>query len=123
MGKLLEGAQKVGDVTVVAAVVPGLDREALANLADELVARGENIVAILGAEVDGKAAIVCKLSEPLVQRGLHAGQLAKQIAAECGGGGGGRPNFAQAGGSKPENLQAAIEKAVKLVSEALGGDG
>ncbi len=123
VGKLLEGARKVGDVTVVAAVVPGLDREALANLADELVARGDNVAAVLGAEVDGKAAIVCKLSDELVKRGLHAGQLAKQIAAECGGGGGGRPNFAQAGGSKPENLQAAIEKAVQIVSEALGGDG
>mgnify|MGYP002682346669 CR=1 FL=1 len=67
----------------------------------------------------GKVLFIAKVTKDLASRGLHAGNLVKAVARETGGGGGGRPDFAQAGGRDPSRLDAALEKALALIREAV----
>jgi len=69
---------------------------------------------VLGAENNGKALLIYIVTKDLVGQ-FHAGNIIKAVAAEVGGGGGGRSDMAQAGGSKPENLDAAMEKVFEIV--------
>jgi len=95
-------------------------REALKDLADEVVDRLGSGATVLGAEVDGKVALVAKVSEDLISLGAHAGNLVKAVAERAGGGGGGAPGFAQAGGGEPGKLPAAIEGAAAALADQLG---
>jgi alanyl-tRNA synthetase len=70
----------------------------------------------LGAESDGKALLIVKVTKDLTKQ-YHAGNLVKVAAGKVGGGGGGRPDMAQAGGSQPENLNQAIEAAVMVIEK------
>ncbi len=117
---LLAKGKDVGGVTLVAEVVPGVDREMLSQLADELAARLPNGAVLLGTETDGKVALVAKIADSVVQRGGHAGELVRQVAAACGGSGGGRPHFAQAGAREPEKLPEALAVAVDVLARQLG---
>ncbi len=118
---LVADATEVGGTMLVASVVTDVDRDALKNLADEVVdALGSGVV-LLGAAVDGKVALVAKVSEDLMGRGAHAGNLVKAAAERAGGGGGGAPGFAQAGGGHPDKLAEAIEVAAEALAEQLGG--
>jgi alanyl-tRNA synthetase len=119
LDELVAGAAQVGNVRLVAAAVPGADREALAALADKIVEKLGDGVAVLGAETDGKVSLVCKVADSVVKRGAHAGNLIKAVAGACGGGGGGRPNFAQAGGTQPEKLQEALGVAAPTLQAML----
>lgn len=118
---LLDNAQQVAGVKLVAAVVSGVDREALKSLADEVIERLGSGATLLGAEVDGKVALVAKVSQDLVERGAHAGNLVKAAAQRAGGGGGGAPGFAQAGGGDPARLREAVDSAAATLREQLGG--
>ena len=69
---------------------------------------------VLGAENNGKALLIAVVTKDLLDR-FHAGNIIKAVAAAVGGGGGGRPDMAQAGGSQPENLDAAMAKVVEIV--------
>jgi len=118
--KLASEAAVINGVTVVIHVLPGnTDAEALKVLADELLNRLHTGVVVLGSSYEGKASIAVKVSDDLLSRGLHAGKIVGQAAKEVGGGGGGRPNFAQAGGRNPEKLSDALAVANTLISEAL----
>ena len=77
-------------------------------------------VVVLGARSDGKVSLVATVSRDLVGR-VHAGKLVKALAAMVGGGGGGRPDFAQAGGKVPERLPEALAGAEALLREQLAG--
>lgn len=113
-------AVQVGPARLVATAVPGADRTTLSALADELVAKMPDGVVVLGAETDGKVALVCKVADGLVGRGAHAGELIKRVAAVCGGGGGGRPHFAEAGGRDVSKLDEALASARSALAELLG---
>ncbi|MCX7600150.1 MAG: alanine--tRNA ligase [Armatimonadetes bacterium] len=121
VGELAAKAVQVGPARLVAAAVPGADRATLSALADELVAKMPDGVVVLGAEADGKVALVCKVAEGLISRGAHAGELVKRVAAVCGGGGGGRPHFAEAGGRDVSKLDEALASARSALVELLGG--
>ena len=88
---------------------------ALRDLADRLIDRLESGIVVLGAESSGKAQLIVKITKDLTDR-YHAGKIIKSIAAEVGGSGGGRPDMAQAGGSQPENLSGALEKAREMIA-------
>lgn len=89
------------------------DPDALKSAAEYLLERLEDPAAVvLGSSPgDGKVSLVAAFSPGVVKLGIQAGKFIGPIAKICGGGGGGRPNFAQAGGRKPENLQDALEQA------------
>jgi alanyl-tRNA synthetase len=122
VGEWLAAAETVSDVTLVAQAAENTDSEALRGLADQLRDRLSSGVAVLGSTEDGKVSFVCVVTDDLVARGLHAGKLVKAIATVAGGGGGGKPHMAQAGGRDPDKLNEALAVASKAVADALKTD-
>ncbi|WP_281384957.1 alanine--tRNA ligase [Cohnella nanjingensis] len=112
---LIGQAKTVGGVTLLAAQVNAGGMDALRGVADELKAKLGSAVLVLGAVADDKVSLVVSVAPDLVQKGLHAGKLIKEIAAICGGGGGGKPELAQAGGKDPAKLGEALRAAEDLV--------
>ena len=114
--ELVAKAQKVGDVSIV---IGNLGEQA----ADVLRVVGEAMkpllasgIAVLGAVAEGKVSLICLVTPDLVKRGKHAGKIVGELAKICGGGGGGRPDMAQAGGKDPSKLDAALQAVAGLVS-------
>jgi len=114
-GSLEEKAKSVGGVTLLAASVAAGGMDALRGIADELKGKLGSAVLVLGAVEGEKVNLVVSVSQELVKQGFHAGKLIKEIAAVCGGGGGGRPDMAQAGGKDPSKLEEALRVAEELV--------
>jgi alanyl-tRNA synthetase len=105
--ELLASARQVNGVTVIAGRIDGLDPDGLRAVADTLRDRLGSGVVCVGSVVDGKVNLVAAVTKDLTKR-VHAGKLVQEIAKVVGGGGGGRPDLAQAGGKDPEKLDAAL---------------
>jgi alanyl-tRNA synthetase len=119
-GALVDEAVDVDGVSVVAAQVDVATRDQLLTFADRLREQLDSGAALLGAEIDGSAALVALVTDDLVDsRGLKAGDLVGASAEHVGGGGGGRPTLAQAGGPDADGISAAIEAFEDLVRETL----
>jgi alanyl-tRNA synthetase len=116
---LLAHAQEVNGARVVAAQVDAPDGDLLGQMADWCRDRLDSGVVVLGSAIEGKARLVAKVTPDLVKRGVHAGKLIGALAEMVGGGGGGRPDFATAGGKDPSRLPEAISQAASLVAGAL----
>ncbi len=117
---LLERTLDVDGVKLVAGVTSAHNVEAMREMGDYLKQKLENVVIALGAVIDGSPMIVTMITPDLVSRGLHAGNIARDAAKLMGGGGGGRPETAQAGGRQPERLGAALDSVAGLVRAGLG---
>jgi alanyl-tRNA synthetase len=116
---LLDRVREIGGVKVLLAQVAPADGKGLREMADRFRDKlGSGVVAI-GCPLDGKANLLVAVTRDLTGR-VHAGELVAAMAAEVGGRGGGRPDLAQAGGSQPERLDAALAKAEALIAAALG---
>jgi alanyl-tRNA synthetase len=109
----------IGTAKFVARRVAGLERDAMRSLADSLRDRLQRGVVVLAAEHDGKVHLLVSVTKDLTST-LKAGQLVKTLAPIVGGGGGGRPDFAEAGGKDPSGIDALLAKARELVTAALG---
>ncbi len=107
-----------GDATLVARRVSGLDKGALRGLSDSLRDRVKRGVVVLAAEHDGKVQLLVSVTKDLTER-VKAGQLVKELAPIVGGGGGGRPDFAEAGGKDAAKIDELLAKARELVGSAL----
>ncbi|MFC5405208.1 alanine--tRNA ligase [Cohnella soli] len=118
--ELVSAAKTVGGVTLLAAQVNAGGMDALRGVADELKLKLGSAVLALGSVDGDKVNLVVAVTADLVPQGLHAGKLIKDIAAICGGGGGGKPELAQAGGKDPSKLSDALAAAEKLVLAQLG---
>jgi alanyl-tRNA synthetase len=81
----------------------------LRNMADNLKQKLGSGIIVLAASIGGKASFIAGVTKDLVEKGYHAGKLVKEVASRCGGGGGGRPDMAQAGGKQPEQIDAALQ--------------
>jgi alanyl-tRNA synthetase len=117
-GNLLSGAVDVAGIKLVCGRADNLDGKALRELADQVRDRLPSGVLVLGSANEGKAGLLVAVSKDLTKQ-LQAGKMVKQLAAMVGGGGGGRPDLAQAGGSKPEQLDEALAAVPQLISQAL----
>ena len=111
-------AREINGVQVHVQRTDGLDVNGMRALADQLRDRLRSGVVALGAANDGKVSLLVVVTKDLVGR-LKAGELIKEMAADVGGTGGGRPEMAQAGGKNPEGLGRALEKVFGLVQKAL----
>ena len=123
MSSLVSSAQDVGGVKLIAGRVDGADSNALQTLVSDLRDQvGENHVCVLGsADMDeGKVMMCASVSDDLIGKGIQAGKLVGQVARLVGGGGGGRPQLATAGGKQPENLDSALEAVPGILSDMLG---
>lgn len=115
-GDLLGGALDVNGVKLVATRAPqGLSANALRDLADQLATKLDGVVA-LAAESEGKVLLAVKASPNAVARGAHAGNLVRELAKITGGGGGGRADFAQAGGKDATKIDEALSQAKELLA-------
>ncbi len=115
VGDVMNNVVEVNGVKVLAAKVPGVDMNALRDLADGLAEKLGGGILVLASDSDGKANLVAKATDDAMAKGAHAGNLIKKLAPIVQGGGGGRPNMAQAGGkdaSKIDELIAAVKDAV-----------
>jgi alanyl-tRNA synthetase len=110
-----------GGVSLVARRVSGLDRNALRNLADSLKANLASGIVVLASEAeDGKVSLVVSVTKDLTGK-APAGQIVRQIAPIVGGGGGGRPDFAEAGGKDPSKIDDLLAESRAVVSKMLAG--
>ncbi|GIN10497.1 alanine--tRNA ligase [Shouchella clausii] len=107
-GHLNDQVKEIGGVAVIAAQVDAKDTEALRSMVDTLKQAHEKAVIVLGAKTGNKLAFVAGVTKPAIAEGFHAGKLIKEVAARTGGGGGGRPDMAQAGGKDPAKLDEAL---------------
>jgi len=117
--KLLMAAKEIGELKYLSgmAQVKGMDE--LRDMADFLIGKLEQGVLVLAAVNDGKVSLVVKADKKAVALGIHSGKIVKEIAKIIGGGGGGRPDMAQAGGKNPDALPAMFEKAEEVVKSQL----
>jgi alanyl-tRNA synthetase len=116
---LLSGAERIDGAAVVAGQVPAASFEVMRETGDWLRDRLGSAVLVLGAVFGERPNFVAMITPDLTARGLHAGELVKRVAAVTGGGGGGRPEMAQAGGKDPARLEEALGLARKLARESL----
>ena len=120
MGDITDRMQQVGDLSFLAVAVPDVDMNGLRDLGDDLKAKmGEGVVVLASAK-DGKVSLIAMATDGAVKKGAHAGNLIKGIAGLVGGGGGGRPNMAQAGGKKPDGIDAALAEAKTVLESQIG---
>ncbi|MCL2418910.1 MAG: DHHA1 domain-containing protein, partial [Conexibacteraceae bacterium] len=118
---LVAAAVSLDGGLVLATVVGGVSGQDLLDLADRLKARlGESAAVVLGAAADGKVDLVASVTPGLVARGVKAGAIVREAAAEVGGGGGGKDTAARAGGRDVEKLPDAVRVALQAIEAALG---
>lgn len=108
LGDVMNQVIEVQGVKLLAASVSGVDMNGLRDLGDQLKEKLEEGVVVLASDLDGKVNLVAMATEEAMKKGAHAGNLIKAIAGKVGGGGGGRPNMAQAGGKNPAGIADAI---------------
>ena len=117
LGDVMDQVITVKEVKLLAAKVSGVDMNALRELGDQLKEKLVEGVVVLVSDQDGKVNLIAMATDGAMKKGAHAGNLIKGIASLVGGGGGGRPNMAQAGGKNP----AGIDKAIDEVKNILEG--
>ncbi len=119
LGDVTDQVKEVKGVKLLAAKVAGVDMNGLRDLGDQLKGRlGEGVIVLI-SDKDGKVNLVSMATQEAMAKGAHAGNLLKGIASLVGGGGGGRPNMAQAGGKNPAGIDAAIAEAVQVLEGQL----
>ena len=119
MGDVMDQVQEIKGVKLLAAEVDGVDMNGLRDLGDQLKEKlGEGVV-VLASGNDGKVSLMVTATDAAMKQGAHAGNLVKAIAGLVGGGGGGRPNMAQAGGKNPAGIQEALKKAAEALERQL----
>ena len=119
MGDVMSQVEEVKGVNVLAISVDGVDMNGLRDLGDQLKEKiGEGVV-VIASNTDGKVSLMATVTDGAQKKGAHAGNLIKGIAALVGGGGGGRPNMAQAGGKNPAGIPDALAKVKEVVAEQI----
>jgi len=121
IGDIMNQVQDVKGVKLLAADVPELDMNGLRNLGDKLRDKlGDGVIVLASSTAPDKVSLVVMVSDGAIEKGAHAGNLIKELAVLVGGGGGGRPNMAQAGGKNAAGIKEVIAKAGEILSKQLG---
>ena len=111
LGDVMDQIVEVKGVKLLASAVDGVDMNGLRDLGDQLKEQlGEGVI-VLASSCEGKVNLIVMATDAAMKQGAHAGNLIKSIAGKVGGGGGGRPNMAQAGGKNPAGILEAIAEA------------
>ena len=119
LGDVMDQVQEIKGVKLLASSLEGVDMNGLRDLGDQLKDKlGEGVVA-LAAVNDGKVNLMVTCTDGAMKAGAHAGNMIKGMAALVGGGGGGRPNMAQAGGKNPAGVADALQKAAEILSSQI----
>lgn len=115
--ELIDGVREINGIRVLSVEVGEAGPDELRRIWDDIKTKLGSGLAVLGSRSDGKAFLLVGVTKDLSKR-FHAGNIIKELAAFIGGGGGGKPDMAQAGGNKPENLDEALKRVFEIVSSA-----
>ncbi|NMM65590.1 alanine--tRNA ligase [Clostridium sp. P21] len=115
--EILNSFQEIKGIKLFTGVLKDVDGNALRDLADKIRSKGGECVVVLGSAVDGKVQFVSMTTKEAVAKGVHCGKIIKEVASIAGGGGGGRPDMAQAGGKLPEKLEDAISSCMSVLEK------
>ena len=113
--EILDDIKEVKGVKVICGSVKGIDGDALRDLAEKLRDKLGDGVVVLGSSANDKVEFVAMASKSAIDKGVHCGKIIKEVAKIAGGGGGGRPDMAQAGGKLPEKLEEAIDNVPSII--------
>ncbi|MDA3130797.1 alanine--tRNA ligase [Aliibacillus thermotolerans] len=113
--EILESVQEVNGIPVIAAQLSSQDMDGLRHTVDELKQKLKSGIIVVGTVKNNKVNLVAGVTKDIVAKGYKAGQIVKEVAQICGGGGGGRPDMAQAGGKQPEKLSEAIKEVPNII--------
>lgn len=116
-GQIFDHVENAGAYTVIAEHVPNRSMDDLRKIADEWKQKGSSDILVLATSVDDKANLLIAVGQDAVKAGVKAGDLIKQVAPKIGGGGGGRPDMAQAGGKNPAGIEEALAFAKEIISK------
>ncbi|MBB6623058.1 alanine--tRNA ligase [Clostridium gasigenes] len=116
-GDILNSAKIIKGVKVISYALKDVDGNALRDLADKIRNKMESGVVVLVSNVNDKVNLIAMATKDAVESGVHCGKIIKDVAAIVGGGGGGRPDMAQAGGKNPENVTKAVETTFDIVEK------
>jgi len=119
LDEVMEKVEEVDGVPVVVSQVEGADADALREACDAARGRHKSLLIVLASSEGGKVNLVAAATKDLIAKGIHAGNLVRAIAKDVGGGGGGRPDFGQAGGKDPDAIPAALARVPDRVREQL----
>ena len=119
MGDVTDNVREIGGIRFLAARMEGVDANGLRELGDSLKEKLGECVIVLASVADGKVQLMATATDGALKKGAHAGNLIKGIAKFVGGGGGGRPNMAMAGGKNPEGVDQALEESAKVLESLL----
>lgn len=110
LNQALENLEEVKGIKLLTTIVEDADLDTLRVMADRFRQRvSENGVVLLAAVIDGSPRMIAAVTEDMIQKGIKAGDLVQHVASQVGGGGGGRPGLAEAGGKDPEKLPEALD--------------
>jgi alanyl-tRNA synthetase len=118
--ELLEKSKKIGETSVIVGRLSAASVEQAREAIDMLKKKAKSTAIVLGFEEEGKVTLLAGMTNDLIEKGLSAGDIIKNIAPIVDGGGGGRPQMAQAGGKNPQKIDDALVKAAEIISEKLG---
>jgi alanyl-tRNA synthetase len=119
--KLMASATEVGGVKIIIGQMPPGPQEQMLQQVDRLRQKAPSAVVVIGWSEDSRVQLIAAVTDDLTKKGLHAGKLIGQVAKVVGGGGGGKPTMAQAGGKDPAKLSEALELAKNLATQQLSG--
>ncbi len=119
-GDVTSEAEDVNGIKVLVKALSGVDMNGMRDLGDEAKQKLGEAVILYATENDGKVNLMATATEGAIKKGAHAGNLIKEVAALVGGGGGGRPNMAQAGGKNPAGIPDALQKAKEVIISQIG---
>ena len=121
VGDLVAQAREVGGLKVLAAKLDGVEREQLRPLADTVRQKLGSGLVVFGTVENGRVALISAATKDIAGKRVHAGRVISRVAKLVGGGGGGRPDMAEAGGKNPEALVDALERVYEIVRESADG--
>lgn len=119
MGNVLDKVEDVNGVKFLGVSLEGVDMNELRNLGDDLKSKLSSGVIVLASVNEGKVNLMVAATDDVVAKGAHAGNIIKAAAPKVGGGGGGRPNMAQAGGKNPSGINEALEAAKEALASQI----
>jgi alanyl-tRNA synthetase len=119
LSEILEGKTLIDGIPVISHAFPNLEMNMVRNIGDRLKDQLDEYLIVLGSSEGGKVVFVAMASPEAISKGLHAGNIVREVAKMAGGNGGGRPNMAQAGGKDPGKLNDALNKVVEIAKNML----
>ncbi|MBE82411.1 MAG: alanine--tRNA ligase [Gemmatimonadetes bacterium] len=119
---LISNATALGEIRITTGAVDVADMDSFRSMADKLrEGLKDQGVGVIGASLSGKASLIAVVTDDLISRGVHAGNIVRDVAKVVGGGGGGKPHLAQAGGKDPERIPDALSKVADIVRGMVEG--